>query len=98
MPRDLGEAVTSSCTRGWYRFAGALSTFPSFRREAAPMTELSDRARLQQALGVLASEHGYYVTMDRDQLLCCRNCTWAEVPEDASGAVFWDIQGDGYSF
>lgn len=91
MPSDLSEAVTAACARSWRRAA-------RLWRRHSPMRRWPDRGRIDRALTVLAREHGYYVTKNRDKLLCCRTCTWAEVPDDAPGAVLWCIQSDGYSF
>jgi len=91
IPSDIAEAVTSVCERSHRRVAG-------YWCRHSPMRRWTDRGRLERALAYLAREHGYYVTTKRDELLCCRSCTWAEVPDDAPGAILWCIQSDGYSF
>jgi hypothetical protein len=90
-PSDVVEAVTAVFERSQRRVVRLWC-----RR--SPMRKWTDRGRLERALAYLAREHGYYVTTNRDELLCCRTCTWAEVPDDAPGAVLWCIQIDGHSF
>jgi hypothetical protein len=91
IPTDLYEAVTSACEWTWRRTS-------RFWRRYSPMRRWTDRGRLERALAVLAREHGYFVTTDRERLACCSSCAWTDVPEGARGAVLWCIQGDGYAF
>jgi hypothetical protein len=100
MPGDAWEAVESLGLEAWY---GLLSKRGRLERSIRRwkdgwMAGPSDRLRLQQALTSLATDYGYLVAANRSELACCSRCGWADVPDDAPGAVFWCSQSDGYSF
>jgi hypothetical protein len=100
MPGDAWEAVESLGLEAWYGLLNKRGRLErSIRRwRDGWMAGPSDRRRLQQALTHLATDYGYFVTTDRKKLACCSNCGSTDVPDDAPGAVFWNIQGDGYAF
>jgi hypothetical protein len=99
MPTDIAEAVSTFAAEQTemtqYRARVGLSIV---KRRIARFFTTPDRINLQRALRTLAVEHGYFVTDDRNALACCGSCGWSEVPDDAHGAVLWNIQTDGYAF
>src|SRR5216683_786589 len=99
MPSDFAEAVSTFAAEQTavtvYRLTVGLAIV---RRRTGRLIGTPDRIALQRALDTLADEHGYFINADRHALACCSNCGWNDVPDRASGAVFWCIQSDGYSF